>query len=66
MDDARKPFREAGRNVKVTGREVDGFDVRDDLESLRAEIRFWVGKAADDLRAGMRNVEREAYRDHRN
>jgi hypothetical protein len=66
MDDIKKPFRKAEQKVKATRREVDGFEVRDDLESLRHEIRALVGRAADDLRAGVRNVEREAYRRHPN
>jgi hypothetical protein len=66
MDDVKKPFRQADKNVNAARRDVDGNDIRDDLESLRAEIRFWVGKAADDLRASLPNVEGEAYRHHPN
>ena len=63
MDSIKKPFREAEKNVKEAGREVDGHDVRDDLGNIGDEIKTRVGNAGDDFRAGVRNVERDADRE---
>ena len=47
MDDIKKPFRLANKNVNEARRDVDGYDIRDDLQYLRV----WVSRVRRKLGA---------------